>query len=210
MKGAKLETILRWSYLKPEFGGKAPSKAHKTDSGFDFHALRDEIIYSGQIVKIDTNICVQPAVEHLQLEDARMYNKPGGWTLGAFLWDKSGHGSRGLKVLGGVIDNGYTGHVQVIIGYCSLEQEIDNLRKQIRIIRDGIRAGLSDSVPYNKNAYDEMMKEDDMPALSCHRFNAGDKVAQLVVQRVELPILQFEERLQDRERGANGFGSSGV
>lgn len=204
-----METTLRWSYLNPELGGTAPSKAHRTDSGFDVFTHKNEIIYAGDVVKIDTNICVQPAVEHLALEDARMYNKTGGWTLGAFLWDKSGLGSKGLKVLGGVIDNGYTGHIQVIMMYCSLEEQIAGLRKQLLGLKEGIRAVIAQDQDGITNLLDKLLNLDE-PPLPYRAFKAGEKLTQLVVQRVELPILQFEEKLRERERGANGFGSSGV
>ncbi|GAB11125.1 deoxyuridine 5'-triphosphate nucleotidohydrolase [Gordonia araii NBRC 100433] len=37
----------------------------------------------------------------------------------------------------------------------------------------------------------------------------GDRIAQLVVQRVELPDLEEVEELDDTSRGAGGYGSSG-
>ena len=42
-----------------------------------------------------------------------------------------------------------------------------------------------------------------------HAFAAGDKVAQLVVQKVALPAIVEVDELADSERGARGFGSSG-
>lgn len=39
---------------------------------------------------------------------------------------------------------------------------------------------------------------------------AGDRIAQLVLVRVEAPELEEVERLEDTERGAGGFGSSGL
>jgi dUTP pyrophosphatase len=38
----------------------------------------------------------------------------------------------------------------------------------------------------------------------------GDKIAQLIVQRVESVNLEEVERLSDSDRGARGFGSSGL
>ncbi|MFC9995725.1 dUTP diphosphatase [Nocardia sp. NPDC127526] len=37
----------------------------------------------------------------------------------------------------------------------------------------------------------------------------GDRIAQLIVQRVELVDFECVEQLEDTERGAGGFGSSG-
>jgi dUTP pyrophosphatase len=38
----------------------------------------------------------------------------------------------------------------------------------------------------------------------------GDRIAQLVVQKIEKPQIEFVEELTETDRGANGFGSSGV
>jgi dUTP pyrophosphatase len=40
-------------------------------------------------------------------------------------------------------------------------------------------------------------------------FRRGDRVAQLVVQRVELPVFHEVERLPGSARGVDGFGSTG-
>lgn len=41
------------------------------------------------------------------------------------------------------------------------------------------------------------------------RIKKGDRVAQLVVQAVELPVPVFEDELPDSERGTGGYGSTG-
>lgn len=38
----------------------------------------------------------------------------------------------------------------------------------------------------------------------------GQKIAQLVIKRIATPDLELVDRLDDTERGANGFGSSGA
>jgi dUTP diphosphatase len=40
-------------------------------------------------------------------------------------------------------------------------------------------------------------------------LGAGDRIAQLVLVKVELPTLVEVDALSDSERGAGGFGSSG-
>ena len=42
------------------------------------------------------------------------------------------------------------------------------------------------------------------------RFERGDRIAQLVVARVESPRVVEVEKLADTDRGAGGFGSTGV
>ena len=41
-------------------------------------------------------------------------------------------------------------------------------------------------------------------------FEAGDRIAQLVIQRVERARFHEVERLPGSDRGAGGFGSTGV
>lgn len=40
-------------------------------------------------------------------------------------------------------------------------------------------------------------------------IKAGDRIAQLVFARVERPVLEVVDRLDETERGAGGFGSTG-
>jgi len=42
-----------------------------------------------------------------------------------------------------------------------------------------------------------------------HAFAVGDKVAQLLVQKIALPAIVEVDELSDSERGERGFGSSG-
>lgn len=40
--------------------------------------------------------------------------------------------------------------------------------------------------------------------------NVGDRIAQLIFERIYVPELQVVESLEETERGAGGFGSTGV
>lgn len=42
-----------------------------------------------------------------------------------------------------------------------------------------------------------------------YRFNAGDKIAQLVILPCVLPPLELVDSLEETDRGDNGFGSTG-
>lgn len=42
-----------------------------------------------------------------------------------------------------------------------------------------------------------------------HYFEAGDKIAQLVILKCELPVLELVDRLEETDRGDGGFGSTG-
>jgi dUTP pyrophosphatase len=42
-----------------------------------------------------------------------------------------------------------------------------------------------------------------------YTFNHGDKVAQILIQKVEFPDIEEVEELSDSKRGIGGFGSTG-
>ena len=42
-----------------------------------------------------------------------------------------------------------------------------------------------------------------------HRINHGDRIAQMVIAKVEQPLLHEVNTLNDSERGSGGFGSTG-
>lgn len=43
-----------------------------------------------------------------------------------------------------------------------------------------------------------------------YEINKGDKVAQMLIQKVENPVLEEVDDLKDTDRGENGFGSTGI
>lgn len=49
---------------------------------------------------------------------------------------------------------------------------------------------------YNNSGYD-------------YTVNAGDKISQLVILPIRIPELELVDELEDTERGAGGFGSTG-
>ena len=42
------------------------------------------------------------------------------------------------------------------------------------------------------------------------KFHSGDKLTQIVILPISTPDLELVDSLEDTERGANGFGSTGV
>ena len=42
-----------------------------------------------------------------------------------------------------------------------------------------------------------------------YHFNAGDKIAQLVILKCELPVPELVDHLEETDRGNGGFGSTG-
>jgi dUTP pyrophosphatase len=42
-----------------------------------------------------------------------------------------------------------------------------------------------------------------------YKIEKGDKIAQLIIQKIESPVIKIVKELSDSERGDNGFGSTG-
>lgn len=125
-----------------------PSYAHATDAGMDLRCLNKTEVIGGAQATISTGIAVAIPEGHVGL-----------------IWDKSGLSAKHqLKVMGGVIDSGYTGEVLVTL------HNLSNQAKQ---------------------------------------FDAGDKIAQMIIQKVEQPTIRLVNSLGKTERGAGGYGSTG-
>lgn len=128
-------------------GAYMPTRAHDTDAGIDLYAMEAQIVPAKESAKFDTGV-------HIQLP-------PG--TAG-LLVSKSGLNVKHDITSTGLIDEGYTGSIQVKL--------------------------------YNHGGYD-------------YRVEAGDKISQLVILPVYKDELEVVESLEETERGAGGFGSTG-
>lgn len=94
---------------------KLPEFAHAGDAGMDLFALETVAVEPGEITRIRTGVGL--AI-------------PRGYV--GLIWDKSGLASNyGLKVLGGVIDAGYRGEVQV--GLINLSKKGYTLEKHNKV-----------------------------------------------------------------------------
>ena len=43
-----------------------------------------------------------------------------------------------------------------------------------------------------------------------YTINAGDKIAQMLIQKIECPEIEEVQELSDTKRGKGGFGSTGI
>jgi len=77
---------------------RRPTKAYADDAAWDVYASRDERIMVGMVNVVHTGV-------HVHI--------PAGW-YGQIL-TRSGYAKRGLFVVGGVIDSGYTGEIRVLV-----------------------------------------------------------------------------------------------
>lgn len=129
-------------------GAFAPVREHSTDAGLDIRAPHGFILLPQDTILIDTGV-------HMEL--------PHG-TAG-FIKSKSGLATkRGIIADTGIIDEGYTGSIGVML----------------------------------RNTSGEIQ-----------RFDAGDKIAQLVIVNVRYDDIEIVDKIPETERGADGFGSTG-
>jgi len=137
---------LKVKKIVPE--AKLPTRAKEGDAGLDLYSIESCTISPSERRTVRTGIALEIPMGCVGL-----------------VWDKSGLAAKkGLKTMGGVIDAGYRGEIQVVL----------------------------------TNLGDET-----------HAVFEGEKIAQLLVQRVELLSVEEVSDLSDSERSADGFGSTG-
>lgn len=125
-----------------------PKYNHQNDAGLDLFSREDVLLAPQDRKMIRTGISIELPGNHVGL-----------------VWDRSGLAAKhGIKSMGGVIDEGYRGEVQVILY---------NTRKDY------------------------------------YQVKRGDRIAQLLIQKVERPEIEIVDTLEESKRGVKGFGSSG-
>ncbi len=77
---------------------KIPTKANKTDAGYDLYSIKGVKVYAGQTVKVHTGI-------HMAIPEG-YYGR---------IADRSSMAARGLHVIAGVVDSAYRGEIMVLI-----------------------------------------------------------------------------------------------
>lgn len=103
--------------------------------------------------------------------------------------DRSSMASKGLKTGAGVIDPGYTGHLCVVLHNLNNQQDCE-----------------IQEVSYNPQDIEPTVGA----IISGYKVHAGDKIAQLIIQPIELVYIKEISELPSSERNTKGFGSSGV
>lgn len=138
---------LKLQRLHPE--STVPNYANPGDAGMDLYTVERVVLRPGAAALVATGIAVA---------------LPRGCV--GLIWDKSGLATKhSLKVMGGVIDEGYRGEIKV---------GLLNLGKKQLVLE------------------------------------AGHKVAQMLVQKVQRVKVHEVPTLSATRRGAKGFGSSGT
>lgn len=77
---------------------KTPTRAHTGDAGLDLYSLNDVTLTPHEPVRVPLGVAMALPEGHVGL-----------------ICDRSSLGSKGIRVLGGVVDAGYRGEVQVVL-----------------------------------------------------------------------------------------------
>ncbi|MGN9867347.1 dUTP diphosphatase [Bacillus swezeyi] len=165
-----------------------PQYAHASDACFDLVAAEDIIIEPGETALVKTGLAFEiPEGYEMQIRPR------SGITL-----------KTKLRVQLGTVDAGYRGEVGVIV---------DNIAPVIyRTIKDD--EGERYETLTSKVLYDVGGKF--VPTISdgyvdgAYIIRKGDRLAQAVIKPVEQAAFTEVAELGDSDRGAGGFGSSGV
>ena len=135
---------------------------------------------AGYDIVTPTDIQILPGQRKL-IEVGFALEIPDGYV--ALIKEKSGLAvKKGLQVMGGVIDAGYRGEIKV----CLYNSNLDDSEKFLTEME----------LHYTKNH-------------NALTFDRGDKIAQIIFQKVETPKIEMVEELSKSERADTGFGSSG-
>ena len=163
-----------------------PQKANYNDAGFDLFADEDVILAYGETVAVKTNIAIE-------LPDGFM----------ADVRPRSGlTRDTALRVHYGTVDAGYRGGIGIICENASAE----NARYSDA---NSVAAALGVATSKDRDKIDNLLeKSNEYNEKSVIEIKRGDKIAQLVIQRIPDITLIEATGLNDSARGANGFGST--
>ncbi|WP_144625153.1 dUTP diphosphatase [Bacillus altitudinis] len=162
-----------------------PTYAHSTDACFDLYAAEDVIIEPGETKLVPTGLAFEiPPGYEMQIRPR------SGITLKTH-----------LRVQLGTVDSGYAGEVGVIVDNIGLPSLYVNKDYMTLGLEFGYRPLRIDG-----RRYDDEFDEQE------HTYNIrkGDRIAQAVIKPVEQATFTIVDALEETERGAGGFGSSGV
>ena len=162
----------------------APTKGHYNDAGFDLYADEDATLTYGETRAINTNIA-------LELPDGYM----------ADVRPRSGlTRDTALRVQYGTVDAGYRGGIGIICENANYGEDVYYTEKLFGV------ANAKSDIDFSVKANEAVTKWNSM-AYHIHR---GDKIAQLVIQKIpDIELIEADE-LNETARGAGGFGSTGV
>lgn len=169
--------------LSPD--AQIPQYAHASDACFDLVAAEDVVIEPGETALVKTGLAFEVP------EGYEMQIRPrSGITL-----------KTKLRVQLGTVDAGYRGEVGVIVDNIAQwiydTNEAGTLINVCRRYAESVSGTLVD-IPY------------EIVGAGTYIIRKGDRIAQAVIKPVEQAAFTDVAELDDSDRGAGGFGSSGV
>ncbi len=178
-----------------------PQRAHSTDSGLDLFAAEDEVLWYGDHKLIKTGIAIElePGYE------AQVRSKSGiALKQGVFVLNSPG-----------TVDCGYQGEKLIKTGI-AIELE-PGYEAQVRS-KSGIALKQGVFVLNSPGTVDCGYQGEigvilfNTSRTEVVKIKKGQKIAQLVVQKVELPeVVEVDEIYSENsDRGDGGFGSTGL
>jgi len=174
--------------LSPD--AQIPQYAHASDACFDLVAAEDVVIEPGETALIKTGLAFEiPEGYEMQIRPR------SGITL-----------KTKLRVQLGTVDAGYRGEVGVIVDNIAERITPFNSLKYEHI--DGTTTETEKHARYCSR-YGDYVEQDEV-AYQTYIIRKGDRIAQAVIKPVEQAAFTEVAELGDSDRGAGGFGSSGV
>lgn len=166
-----------------------PKYAKPGDSGFDLVATEDVIVEPGASAKVPTGLA---------------FDIPRGYEIQ--IRPRSGITSKTkLRVQFGTVDSGYRGEVKVSVDNIAQPEiyEIDLNERSVNYGRLSFPSTIGGEVHDDWNYFGNYRD-------GTYIIRKGDRIAQGVLAPVARTTFEEVDDLGETERGANGFGSSGV
>lgn len=164
-----------------------PKYAKDGDAGFDLVAIEDTVIAPGETKVIKTGVAMDiPKGYEIQIRPR------SGVTL-----------KTNLRVQLGTIDSGYRGEIGVIVDNIDTNNFAD--------FTTGLVNG-NYIIKVSDNGTEEEFDNDffKVPPTCYYKVKKGDRIAQAVLNKVPQANFVEVDELDSTERGAGGFGSTGV
>lgn len=165
-----------------------PTKAHPSDAGFDIYAAEDVVIVPGSTLMIDTGVAIE---------------LPEGYE--AQIRPRSGVTAKTkIRVQLGTIDAGYRGEIRVITD--NISEDLGDVPEDYEMF---VAKGINGSSRYDLS---DMATDIDYPYLphGTYFIRKGDRIAQLVIQKLPEVMLIESDEINETMRGSGGFGSTGI
>jgi len=196
-----------------------PAKAHTTDAGIDIYGVLERREVNGEEIVVPMLFNAQ---SQMLVDTGIAFDIPEGY--GLILKDRSSFGSKGITVRAGVIDEGYTGEVKVALAntnhdrlFLLTNQDRESFKEaELLDLADGMLKTMFEAELTQEEFEEKINNYEVVPMSALIVKHIADPIAQglLVevpkVEIVELDANEFGAVCINKDRKANGFGSTNV